>query len=292
MLTINHNTLLIGINARLFPANWRPLRDEIAFVKEHNLQAIQLPGPEDGLDEERLGDSLEAVARLLQDAGVQAVMEMAIHVDARGRTAHNHTPLDVLRANLPAITTLAINPVHWHIVLPRDISPTDLAAYEISIQSELAEAVSIAQKHSFQFGIEHNGAGLAPFNNPTSCRIALEAVPGLGFVWDFNHFVADELDAYRPLVPRMQMLHISDAPAGETNFHLPLGQGDVDAAAYCRVLREGGFVGPAILEIGGTKKSGGFGKDSDEALLDSARRLQAAWDAAAYYRVLRRAIAL
>lgn len=282
MPIINHNTLLIGINARLFPANWRPLRDEIAFMKRHGLQAIQLPGPEHGLDAERLGDSLEEMARLLREAQVQAVMEMAIHVDSRGRTANNHSPLDVLRANLPAITTLNINPVHWHIVLPRDIPPADLAAYETNLQLELVEAVAIAQAHDFQFGIEHNGAGLAPFNNPTSCQEALEAVPGLGFVWDFNHFVADELDAYRPLVSRMQMLHISDAPAGETNFHLPLGQGDVNAAAYCRTLREGGFSGPAILEIGGTKKSGGFGKDTDEALLDSARRLQQAWDAAAY----------
>ena len=281
MLTTHHNTLLIGINARLFPANWRPLRDEIAFVKKYGLQAIQLPGPEHGLDEERLGDSLEEVARWLQEAGVQAVMEMAIHVDGRGRTPNNRTPLDVLHANLPAITTLNINPLHWHIVLPRDISPADLVAYETSIQPELAEAVAIAQAHGFQFGIEHNGAGLAPFNNPISCRSAVDAVPGLGFVWDFNHFVAAELEAYRPLVHRMQMLHISDAPAGETNYHLPLGQGDVDAAAYCRVLREGGFSGPAILEIGGTKKSGGFGKDTNEALLDSARRLRLAWDAAA-----------
>lgn len=281
MLTINHNTLLIGINARLFPANWRPLREEIAFVKKHGLQAIQLPGPEHGLDAERLGDSLEEVACLLQEAGVQAVMEMAIHVDGRGRTPHNRTPLDVLHANLPAITTLNINPLHWHLVLPHDIAPADLAAFETNIRGELAEAVAIAQVHGFQFGIEHNGAGLFPFNNPASCRTALEAVPSLGFVWDFNHFVADELEAYRPLVHRIQMLHISDAPARETNFHLPLGQGDVDAAAYCRILREGGFSGPAILEIGGTKKSGGFGKDTDEALLDSARRLRVAWDAAA-----------
>ena len=281
MFTTNHNTLLIGINARLFPANWRPLREEIAFVKKHSLQAIQLPGPEHGLDEERLGDALEEVARLLQDAGVQAVMEMAIQVDRRGRTAHNRTPLDVLRANLPAITTLNINPLHWHLVLPHNITSDELATFEENIRGELAEAVAIAQAHGFQFGIEHNGAGYAPFSNPTSCRNAVDAVPGLGFVWDFNHFVAAELEAYRPLVPRMQMLHISDAPAGETNFHLPLGQGDVDAAAYCRVLREGGFSGPAILEIGGTKRSGGFGKDSDEALLDSARRLRVAWDAAA-----------
>ena len=91
------------MNARLFPQNWRPVREEIAFAHQHGFQAIQLPGPEQGLDAERLGDSLEAVARLLREAGLQAVMEMAVTVDVRGRTANNCTPLDVLQANLPAI---------------------------------------------------------------------------------------------------------------------------------------------------------------------------------------------
>ena len=270
--------ILIGMNARLFPQNWRPVREEITFAHQHGFQAIQLPGPEQGLDAERLGNALADVACWLQEAGLQAVMEMAVTVDVRGRTAHNCTPLDVLRANLPAITTLNINPVHWHLVLPRTTSPAEIAEFEINIRETLAEGVAIAQQHDFQFGLEHNGTDIPPFNRPESCRQVIAAVPGLGFVWDFNHFVADELDVYQPLVPRMQMLHISDAPAGETNHHLPLGQGDIDAAAYCRALHKGGFSGPAILEIGGTKKSGGFGKDTDEALLDSARRLRLIWE--------------
>lgn len=278
MPSTNHPTLLVGMNARLFPQNWRPVREEIRFAHQHGFQAIQLPGPEHGLDAARLGDALADVACWLAEAGLRPVMEMAITVDVRGRTANNGTPLDVLQANLPAITTLNINPVHWHLVLPRTTSPAEIAQFELNIRETLASAVQIAQEHGFQFGLEHNGADIPPFHRAQSCREVIEAVPGLGFVWDFNHFVASELDVYRPVVPRMQMLHISDAPQGETNHHLPLGQGDVDAAAYCRVLREAGFSGAAILEIGGTKKSGGFGKDTDEALLDSARRLRQAWE--------------
>ena len=237
-----------------------------------------MPGPEQGLDAERLGDSLVDVACWLPEAGLQAVMEMAVTVDVRGRTANNCTPLDVLRANLPAIMALNFNPIHWHLVLPRTTAPAEIAEFEINIRGTLAEGVKIAQEHGFQFGLEHNGADIPPFHRPESCREVIAAVPGLGFVWDFNHFVADELEIYCPLVSRMQMLHISDAPNGQTKHHLPLGQGDVAAAAYCHALREGGFSGPAILEIGGTKKSGGFGKDTDEALLDSARRLRLAWE--------------
>ena len=271
-------TLLVGINARLFPANWRPVRHEIDFAHQHGLQAIQLPGPEQGLGAERLGDSLADVARLLRETGVRAVMEMAIQVDLRGRTINNHSPLDVLQANLPAITTLNINPVHWHLVLPRDTTLADVANFETRILDTLAEAVAVAQAHGFQFGLEHNGIGFAPFASPESCQKAVAAAPGLGFVWDFNHFLAEQLEVYRPLIPHMQMLHISDSPTGQTNHHLPLGQGNVDIVAYCQALREGGFRGPAILEIGGTRQSGGFGKDTDEALLDSARQLRQAWE--------------
>jgi hypothetical protein len=38
-------------------------------------------------------------------------------------------------------------------------------------------------------------------------------------------------------------------------------------------LFNGGFHGPAILEIGGLPKSGGYGRDTDQALADSLQRL-------------------
>jgi sugar phosphate isomerase/epimerase len=61
-----------------------------------------------------------------------------------------------------------------------------------------------------------------------------------------------------------------------TNEHLPLGLGSVDFAHFCHMLRAGTFAGPAILESGGLPKSGGFGRHSDSALLDTLRCLQAA----------------
>ena len=61
---------------------------------------------------------------------------------------------------------------------------------------------------------------------------------------------------------RLSLVHVSDTPLPETNHHLPLGRGSVDFA----VLR--GLDVPLILEIGGLPISGGYGLDTDEALLD------------------------
>ncbi len=68
----------VGMNARLFPSNWRPVREEIAFAREHGFAHLQLPGPEQGLDAARLGDSIETVGALLRAGGAGTVMEMLI----------------------------------------------------------------------------------------------------------------------------------------------------------------------------------------------------------------------
>jgi hypothetical protein len=52
--------------------------------------------------------------------------------------------------------------------------------------------------------------------------------------------------------------------------------GNIDFPDICRRLRAANFAGPAILEIGGLPKSGGYGRDTDAALVDSLQRFQAA----------------
>jgi sugar phosphate isomerase/epimerase len=74
----------------------------------------------------------------------------------------------------------------------------------------------------------------------------------------------------------MSMLHVSDTPLPKVNYHLPLGLGSIDFPLYCQALQRGNFTGPAILEIGGLPKSGGYGRDTDAALVDSLQRLAAA----------------
>ncbi len=266
----------VGINARLFPSNWRPVVQEITFAKENGFRAIQLPGTVTGLGKERLGNSLEEVASALKEAHITAVMEINIHIYDNGLTAEGQTPLEVLKANLPAIITLRCPFVHWHLVSLGSLEDEIIDRLEKSLWPQFTEAILLARKHRFQFGIEHNEPALKLFADPESCLETLRNVPGLGFVWDFNHPPPSQSARFQALIPWMSMLHVSDTPLPKVNYHLPLGLGTIDFEAHCRALLNGGFSGPAILEIGGLPKSGGYNKDTDEALIDSCQRFKKA----------------
>lgn len=266
--------MLIGMNARLFPGNWRPARQEIRFAQRSGFAAIQFPGPEQGLDATRLGDSLSAIADALQQAQLTAVMEMVIRINEQGHTTTGASPLDVLEANLPAITGLPCPCAHWHLVPMQPLEAKQARQVEERLIPQLMAGVALAHTYGFQFGFEHNEPDLQLCGMPGACAALLAAVPGLKFVWDLNHTIPAHLTAFLALIPHMSMLHISDTPLPEVNYHLPLGLGSIDFTAYGRALQAGGFHGPAILEIGGLPKSGGYGRDTDAALLDSQLRLK------------------
>jgi sugar phosphate isomerase/epimerase len=228
------------------------------------------------LGKEQLGDSLETVSKALKTADLTAVMEINIHLYDNGLTAEGQTPLDILQANVPAISALPCPLVHWHLVSLGSIEEDVIGRLENSLLPQFRAAVVLARKFGFQFGFEHNEPALMLFADPESCLETLRHVPGLGFVWDFNHVSPEKLTQFQALIPWMSMLHVSDTPLPEVNYHLPLGLGTVDLEANCRALLQDGFSGPAILEIGGLPKSGGFGRDTDEALIDSRKRLETA----------------
>lgn len=262
-----------GMNARLFPNNWRPAIEEVAFAAASGFDYIQFPGPEQGLDAERLGAAPEVVGSALRAVGVGAVMEMLVRIRPDGCTADGRTPVDALRANLPAIAALGIERVHWHPVRAVKFDAATARGVEAKLHAPLARALELATGHGLRFGFEHNIPGPGLFASLESCAAALEAIPGLGFVWDVNHTPLDQLDAHLALAGRMTLLHISDTPLPELNHHLPLGSGTIDLATIMGELVARGFRGPAILEIGGQPFSGGFGQDTDQALVDSRRRL-------------------
>ncbi len=266
----------IGTNARLFPINWRPALDEIAFASAAGFRSIQFHGREEGLGEAHLGGRPEAVGDALRRAGLTPVMEIVVRLRPDGRTAGGSTPLDMLRANLPAIRALGCERVHWHLAPAERMSAGELRALEEAAVPQLREAVEIADAGGFRFGLEHNEPDIPLFATPESCAEALARVPGLGFVWDVNHTPPDQLADFLAFAPRMSLLHISDTPLPEVNHHLPIGLGSVDFPGYFAAVTARGYEGPAILEIGGIPKSGGFGRDTDEALTASHARIQAA----------------
>lgn len=272
----NTSPIRIGMNARQFPGNWRPASVEIAFARDAGFVALQFQGQEPGLAPERLGESFAVVAGALAAAGIAAVMEIIVRVDAAGHTASGLTPLAVLELNLPAIAALPCICVHWHLVPLAPESDADLHALEHNLVPQFAAGAAHAIAHGFRFAFEHNEPRIGLCATPERCAALLEAVPGLGFVWDTNHTAPEHLDGFLALMPRMTMLHVSDTRLPTVNDHYPLGMGAIDFLAYCRAMIAGGFVGPAILEIGGLPQSGGYGRDTDDALVDSLHRLKAA----------------
>lgn len=270
----------IGFAARLFPNYWRPLRQEIAFAEQNGFDCFQVRGQLNGLSEEQLGDDYASLAKALNDAKIFATMEIVVLLDAEGHSQIGTRPLDVLKANLPAIENLACSHVHLHMA-PQHAAPEGTwLELEERLLDELAACNQLAHERGFRFAFEHNEPAIRLFPDAERSTAVLKHLPELGFVWDFNHSPPEEAACYIKYAKQVAVLHVSDTPAPELNYHLPLGMGTLDIDAYCRGLLEAGFAGPAILEIGGLPKSGGFGRDTDEALIESAARLRNAWQKA------------
>jgi L-ribulose-5-phosphate 3-epimerase len=268
--------VVIGMNARLFPNNWRPVREEIGFARQWGFGALQVHGREGGVGVEQLGDEPEVVGGLLREAGLVAVMEIVMRVREDGRTASGVGLVEMLRANLAAIGGLGCVHVHFHLVQAVAMDAAMLREVEARVVPEFAAGVALAQEHGFRLGVEHNEPSIGLLATPEDCGVLLEQVSGLGFVWDLNHSPQEQLAGYLGLAPRMSMLHVADTPLPEVNWHLPLGKGSVDFGRYCEALHNRGFAGPAILEIGGLPISGGYGRDTDEALIESRERFEKA----------------
>lgn len=277
------DNLQIGINARLFPSNWRPVLNEIDFAAAHGFAAIQFPGKEEGLASHHLGAEIPVVRDALQQAGIVAVMEIMIRVDAQGYTTSGRTPIEILTANLPAITGLNCQCVHIHFTPAETVAAAMLPGLEERLLPSLAAGARLGQEWGFHFGFEHNEPAIGLFASPQSCASALMAIAHLAFVWDMNHTHPHDLQPFTGILPRVSMVHVSDTRLPEVNEHLPLGLGTIDFPRYCHLLRTHGFRGPAILEIGGLPKSGGYNRDTDAALVESLGRLRLAHAAAASY---------
>jgi L-ribulose-5-phosphate 3-epimerase len=270
------SVISIGFNARLFPANWRPVRDEMAVARACGFEALQIRQDDSFIDENHLGNSFLDISRMLRKSNLIITVELVMHVNELGLTPKGATPAELLEANLPAIQALSCQYVHIHLVPRASYTPERIAAMETGLVSQLAAGAATARHYGFLLGFEHNEPEVMLFSHPERCQMVLDRVPDLNFVWDFNHTLPEHFSQFCSLIPRMSVIHISDTPLPEINHHLPLGQGTIDLEAHLIPLLKGGFNGPAILEIGGLPKSGGIGKDTDEALLDSSRRLKKA----------------
>ncbi len=241
---------------RLTGGNWRPPEQELRFAAAAGFDTLQIRSDRAGEIEDELGIAASALGELFDDIGLEPVLEMLVlHTGERGTLAR------ALRANLAAIEDIGVLRVHIHPVGPSDSAPL--------LRDDFAEALEVAEAAGLILGCEHNAPGHRLLAEPGDIEELLDAVPGLGFVWDVNHTRSEHTARFLALRERFTLVHASDTPLPETNHHLPLGRGTVDFS----VLREIDDV-PVILEIGGLPISGGPGLDTDEELSDSLNKLQ------------------
>src|SRR4051812_5415640 len=246
----------IGMVGRFFPLNWRPPVDEIAFAQNHGFDLIQIRSDRAGAIEDYLRADLDEVGRAFADSGVEPALEMLVRHEGDPRTIPR-----ALEANLDAIRRLGVSRVHVH--------PVGQAQVEPLLAAELAESLALADEAGLVFGVEHNAPAQQLLVDP---RALLDAVPGLHLVWDVNHTVPELVQPLLELAPRFSLVHVSDTPLPDTNHHLPLGRGSVDLTPL------GALEVPLVLEIGGLPFSGGYGLDTDDALVASRARLLAGAD--------------
>jgi sugar phosphate isomerase/epimerase len=235
--------------------NWRPPADELHFAATAGFDTVQIQSRRAGEIEDELGVDPTELGRLFDDAGIEPALEMLVRHEGEPGTFAR-----ALRANLPAIEAIGFLRVHIHPVGGAEGLPHLVADYR--------EALAVAEDAGLILGAEHNAPGHTLLIGLDEIEALLDAVPGLGLIWDINHTRAEDVDRFLALRERFTLVHVSDTPLPETNHHLPLGRGTVDFS----VLRGIEDV-PLVLEIGGLPHSGGPGLDTDEALVDSRERL-------------------
>jgi sugar phosphate isomerase/epimerase len=234
--------------------NWRPPEQELAFASQAGFDTLQIRSDRHALEDE-LGVDAEELGRLFDENGLEPVLELLVRYDDEGGQATR-----ALAATLADLQAIGVLRVHVH-----PVGHVDAAA----LTTDLADAATAAVEAGLLLGVEHNAPGHRLLTRLDEVEALLDAVPQLWLVWDINHTPADEVAGYLALRERFSLVHASDTPLPETNWHLPLGRGNVDLAP----LRTFDDV-PVILEIGGLPHSGGPGLDTDDALLEALAYLR------------------
>jgi sugar phosphate isomerase/epimerase len=109
--------------------------------------------------------------------------------------------------------------------------------------------------------------GQAIYDTPTTLQ-AIKAIRSAAFGIDMDPshvYRAGEKpeEALPKVLPRVRHIHIRDCPSQAPGQQGPgdppmqaCGRGDIDLAAYCKAMVDGGYDGPVCLEVIGARKAG------------------------------------
>lgn len=128
---------------------------------------------------------------------------------------------------------------------------------------------------------EEAGLGVVLENHPNGLLAEAAAIErflaeggydGVSVAYDVANAAAvgeDPTAGLKRLLPRLGIVHLSDAPRGQWR-HDPVGSGDIDFAAIGETIGQLGFAGPVVLEIIS-------GQPLDDVVAGRERLLLAGW---------------
>ena len=238
---------------RLTGGNWRPPAEELAFAAAAGFDTVQIRSDRAGEIEDELGVDPETLGALFDDGGVEPVLEMLVRHDGEPGTIAR-----ALRANLAAIERDRCSPR----ARPPGRPERGGAAARRPISPRRS---TVAEDAGLIFGVRAQRAGAPAARRPDDVEALLDAVPGLGFVWDVNHTRPEHVTRFLALRERIH----ARARLG----HAAPGDEPPPSARprQCRLqpVRTPRRRAARSSRSAGLPPRGGRGLDTDEALLDS-----------------------
>lgn len=153
-------------------------------------------------------------------------------------------------------------------------------------------AVERGKEHGIEILFEDTPQPHKPISSSADCRALLDAVPGLGFVFDTANFLVAEPDcdlvsAWELLRDRVRRVHLKDVARGkiphaevcqngESILAVATGSGIIPLRPFVEKLRTDGYDGVCCVEY--LAKSGVRGEEHSRYLDTYVRNIRACWE--------------
>jgi sugar phosphate isomerase/epimerase len=212
-----------------------------------------------------------AVLAALQHHHLELVCHMPTFVYTADLTdSIRHASLEEVLSSLETAADLGAAKAVLH---PGYISGLAVAVMQQAVALAMESLGAVAQRAQalgMTLCIENLFPKFRPFADPADFQRLFDLFPQLKFVLDIGHAHMEDKSGRRIIDfiarhgHRLAHVHVSDNK-GRTDDHLPVGQGNIDFAAFTQALRRSGYDDTLTLEI--------FVEDRT-ALLESRRRLE------------------
>jgi deoxyribonuclease-4 len=129
--------------------------------------------------------------------------------------------------------------------------PAPAGRMEAIFADALVELAGVAREAGLSVLFENHPQGVFP-DTPSMAALLDDArLRNVALLYDVTNAFAigeDPAAGLARVLPRVGLVHLSDAPAGAWR-HDPIGSGDVDFRAIFRALQAGGYAGPIVAEV-------------------------------------------